>query len=332
MSLAVDQPFWLLLAPLALLPLLVRSERPLVYPGLALIPKDALSTAITVLARVLGAALVLSLVIALAGPHRPARTEQRVGRGAEVVLLLDRSASMDQSFAGQHLDRSLTLGNLRTKGEMANALLGDFVASRANDMVGMVVFSTAPLQTLPLSRQPALMQAAIRAAGIGRGLARTQVGDGLEHALSMFEDRPYQGSRIVMLISDGAARLGAAARTRIRNAARRNRVTLYWLYLRSRGSPGIDDTGERPVTPNDYPEQALHRFFGRIGIPYRFYDAEDPGALQAAIDDVNHQQKLPIRYQEQVPRVELSGSFYWLALGLLLPLAALRATETRAWR
>ncbi len=329
MNLGIDQPWWLLLLPLSLLPLLVQPRVSVSYPGLALLPPDGLSTAVSILVRVLGAVSILCLVTALSQPFRVPQTVERVGQGAEVVLLLDRSASMDQPFAGQNFDRSMTVGNFRTKGEMANALLAEFVASRGDDLVGMVVFSTAPMRTLPLSRQPEMAQAAIRAAGIGRGLARTQVETALEHALSLFEQRPYHGSRIIMLVSDGAARVSAAARTRIRNAAQRNRVTLYWLFLRSRGSAGVND--DATTTDGDNPEQGLHNFFQTMDIPYRLYDAEHPGVLQAAIDDVNQQQKLPIRYLEQRPRKDLSTPLYCLALGMLVPLAAVRATEVRTW-
>lgn len=331
MNLGIDQPWWLLLLPLSLLPLLVQPRVSVTYPGLALLPRDGLSTALSILVRVLGAVSILCLVTALSQPFRAPQTVERVGQGAEVVLLLDRSASMDQPFAGQNFDRSMTVGNFRTKGEMANALLAEFVASRGDDLVGMVVFSTAPMQTLPLSRQPALAQAAIQAASIGRGLARTQVETALEHALLLFEERPYHGSRIIMLVSDGAARVSAAARSRIRNAARRNRVTLYWLFLRSRGSPGVDGGEDTSTAGGDNPEQGLHDFFQSMDIPYRLYDAEHPGVLQAAIDDVNQQQKLPIRYLEQRPQKDLSAPLYWLALGMLALLAAVRATEARTW-
>jgi hypothetical protein len=40
-----------------------------------------------------------ALVFALAGPYRPETTVERVGQGAEIVLVLDRSRSMDQGFA-----------------------------------------------------------------------------------------------------------------------------------------------------------------------------------------------------------------------------------------
>lgn len=95
-NLAFSEPGWLLAAPLALLPLLRRDADTVNYSWLALVPPDPLSTALGWLLRIVAAAVMLAITLGLAGLHRPQVPVERVGKGAEIVLLLDRSRSMDE--------------------------------------------------------------------------------------------------------------------------------------------------------------------------------------------------------------------------------------------
>ena len=93
---AFAQPWVLLLLPLCLLPLLRRRRDALVFSHLPWLPRDRLGNALGWAWRLLGAAAMLAAVLAIAGPLRPETFVQRSGRGAEIVLLIDRSRSMDE--------------------------------------------------------------------------------------------------------------------------------------------------------------------------------------------------------------------------------------------
>jgi mxaC protein len=80
------------------------------------------------------------------------------------------------------------------------------------------------------------------------------------------------------------------------------------------------------------PEHFLHEFFGRMGTPYRAYEAEDPEALQRAISDLSRVESFPIRYYEAAPRQDLSQACFGAALALALLLAAAASVELRRWR
>lgn len=69
-----------------------------------------------------------------------------------------------------------------------------------------------------------------------------------------------------------------------------------------------------------------------MGTPYRAYDAENPRDLERAIADVNRLQNLPIRYTDLVPRRDLSGLCYRLALVLVLLLIGAKLLEVKVWR
>ncbi|MBA3599220.1 MAG: VWA domain-containing protein [Methylibium sp.] len=336
---------WLLLAlPLALLALWRRPQAVLLHSWSALLPPDRLSGALDVLLRVLAVLAIAAVLLGLAGLYRPAYEIERVGQGAEIVLLVDRSRSMDQAFisgtpsgiatqtpglANFNISRERADRGRPSKQQTARVLLGEFAAQRSADRFAMLVFSTLPIRVLDFTEKPAAVQAAIAAGEIGRGLAETDIGLALEAGLGSFHNRPYTGSRIMMLVSDGGDDLTDEARTEIARRMSDYRVTLYWFYIRSFRSPGLNaEPGDEAVAP----EVHLHRFFGSMGTPYRAYEAENPEALQRAINDVNRLENLPITYLDTVPRRDLSQWCYGAALGCVLLLLTAKLMELRAWR
>ncbi len=101
MNLAVDTPWILTGLLLTLLPLLNDGMRASPTPWLFLIPADKLSVLLSLLLRLCAMAAITGLVLGMAGLHRTEQSLERIGHGAHVVLLLDRSSSMDNSFAGR---------------------------------------------------------------------------------------------------------------------------------------------------------------------------------------------------------------------------------------
>ena len=328
-----SSPELLLLLVLVALPWWRSALQAVPVPSLDILPED-MGSKLMSLSLKIGASLAIALLCcALAGPYRPAHSVMRTGEGAEVMLLLDRSRSMDRPFyteKGARLARVATpYLRQNSKGGEARRVLSEFVAARSNDRFGMMAFSNRPIEVLPLTGKQALVQAAIDAGNIGRGLAETGMASALLSAISVFKDRPYTGSRIVMLISDGAAELKVLDRVRIEDMLARFKVSLYWIYIRSTNSVdlfGPEDTMERA------PQQAWHRFFSQLKTPYNVYTAESSQDLKRAIDDVDRLQQLPILYDDITPRRDQGWIFYLVATLLLglLTLAALR--EVRIWR
>ena len=98
-ALGVVHGWVLALLPLAALPFLRPRSAAIPYSWLGLIPRDPLSTRIEHGLRVIGALSIAALVLAASGLHRPEYQVERIGRGAHMVLLVDRSTSMDRPFA-----------------------------------------------------------------------------------------------------------------------------------------------------------------------------------------------------------------------------------------
>jgi mxaC protein len=337
-TLQFDAPLWLMLLPLALLPLL-RGMRHAAQstPWLALAPHDALSLWIDRLLRLCGAIAIAATVVALAGPHRASQTIERVGQGAEIVLVIDRSSSMDEGFRGkgfQGVHRNLRPEpGEETKASVARDVISRFVAAREHDAFSMVLFSLYPMAFLPFTQKTSVVQAAIDASRQGRGLGNTDIGAALLAAAEQFEGRPYAGSRVVVLVSDGGANLDEDVQLRIAQAFKRERLSLYWIYLRGAfGQKLVSQAQASAQELAQLPEQSLHEFFGKLGLPYKAYEAVEVASVQAALDDLARLERHPLHYSERTPRHDLSHLALWvasIATALLLLSRAFAARHTR---
>lgn len=331
--LSFECPWALTLLPLALLPLLRRRRDTLVFPSVAWLPRDPAGRILGWLWPVFGVLALASSILALAQPGRPQTQVLRTGQGAEVLVLLDRSRSMDDHMLPSNwrqIDPTVLLHRRgRQKAEVARELLAQFVSQRPDDRFSLLYFSNRPLSVVPFTQHDAVMQAGIAAGATGRGLADTEVGVALIAGIAEFDQRAYSGSRIMLLVSDGGAHLDEDTMKRIRLGLARNRIALYWMYLRSYNSATLDTTDARW---ENAPEIALHRFFQTLQTPYRAYQAEVPEDLSRAVADVGRQQNLPLDYLEQIPRQDYSRHFLALAAFSCAMLLLYRSMLLRSWQ
>ena len=69
-----------------------------------------------------------------------------------------------------------------------------------------------------------MVQAALAASAIGRGLPDTRMGARCWRRSSEFEHRGYSGSRVILLVSDGGAQLDEPTRERIHAGLAREKI------------------------------------------------------------------------------------------------------------
>lgn len=325
---SLGSPWMLLLLPLALIPLWLSRQHGYVYSSFSMVPEDRLSQVAGMLLRYLAMVIIASLVIALAAPHGSISEVERTGKGAQVVLVIDRSASMDDPFAGAGTNGRVG----ENKSTAAKRLITRFVDERKDDMVGLVTFSNSAMHAIPLTQNREAIHAAIAAAG-GSGLLQTNIGAGLTGGLGMFKGIPNSGSRVILLLSDGAGRISPKAKQKIRDWAEREQVNIYWIVLRQPDGISIFDPKYAAESSAEEPaEVELHKFFQTLKTKYKVYEADDPKALQLAMHDINMRERNPIRYMEKVAGKDYSKYFMGLA-GLLIGLLLIfRFLELRSWQ
>jgi mxaC protein len=328
-------PWLLALLPLALLPLLRRHRDALGFSHLAWLPRDRLGQIAGWMWRACAVLTLASGIVALAGPGRPETEVMRTGQGAEVLVLMDRSRSMDERMLPSDwrsvdpLSRLAHLSRGPEKSAVAREVLSSFVARRPDDRFSIMFFSTKPLNVVPFTEADTVVQAGIAAGGAGRGLSNTDVGRALLAGIEQFEPREYSGSRIILLVSDGGTFMTEAIQRRIRAGLQRNRISLYWIHLKSYNSPDLDSEGPRSERA---PEVALHRFFLTLRSPYRVYEAEVKEDIAKAIADVDRQQNFPLDYIERFPRADYTRHFILIAAIACVVLLGGRMLSLRSWR
>jgi mxaC protein len=327
-------PWVLLLVPFALLPLLRRRRDTLMFSHVPWLPVDRVGQIVGFLWRALAVLGILCTVLALAAPGRSETQVMRTGTGAEILVLMDRSRSMDDRMLTsdwKSLDPVVVRAQSWSRGEqkskVARKLLAKFVAERPDDRFALMFFSANPIHVVPFTQHDEVVQAAIAAGGVGRGLSDTDVGWALITAIKEFDRRPYSGSRIILLVSDGGAKLDEDTRREISAGMLRNRIALNWIYLRSVNGPDFNHS-----QPDDsMSEIVLHRFFQTLPTPYRAYQAQTPEDLAQAITEVGKQQNFPLDFLEQIPRQDYSRQCLAIAAVCCLLLLIYRSMQLRAW-
>ncbi|AFJ01479.1 MxaC, protein involved in Ca2+ insertion into methanol dehydrogenase [Methylophaga frappieri] len=316
-----DAAYWLLLLPLALLPWFNHNLDKTVA-WVSLVPNDPVSRFISIFLKSMTTLAMASLLLALAAPEVPEKKVERLGEGAEIVLLLDRSRSMDDPFAVKTQAAAVSVGGDNSKRRIAKDYLTEFVRKRPDDRFGFVFFSTKSVNLLPLTYSKDATLATIAANALGKGLSDTNMADALLSSAKMFENQTYRGSRIVLLVSDGGQQLSEQAKTEIAALYQQENLSIYWIYLKSRVEMSLEPKPGESALWSDIPERKLHDFFQSIDVPYRAFEAGSLKSFADALDEIDRQQYQPLLVQETLPHEPKSDVFLWLALFALLILAA----------
>ncbi len=327
---AFSQPWLLWLLPLAILPLLLQRAHAKHYSWIDMLPADRLSDLISLLLKVLAVLTLVFIIIGLAAPHTNEQKIERIGVGAQITLVLDRSASMDDPFSGGSSGTGNSIVG-ETKSVAAARLINDFVKSRQQDMFGMITFSNSAMYVLPLTENKKAIIAAVQATG-GNALFQTNIGSGLTSGAALFDKIPDSGSRALILISDGAGRMDANTQQKIKDWFDRLHISLYWIVLRQPGGLSIFDTKYVRIENAALPaEIELNDFFKTLRSPFKAYEAEDPKSLQLAMNDINNREKKAIKYLEKIPGRDYSNFCFMIAALMISLLLGVKYLEVKTW-
>lgn len=139
MTLVFLSPLMLLLLPLALLPF--SKKKPAALPISSIVPYSALPAGwrerLVRCQPVVAFVGLLLLIAALAGPTMEKSTPITLRQGVNLMLALDISASMQADDIKP------------TRMEVARKTAADFIASRKDDKVGVILFSGVPFLLAP---------------------------------------------------------------------------------------------------------------------------------------------------------------------------------------
>lgn len=335
---------WLLL--LGLLPFVSQGVKVFTMPGLEDWPADPLSQMFKWLIRSLAALTLATLAVAAAGPYTEGGTATRVGEGAEIVIVLDRSGSMSEGLKGRDYNRQdaeagKSDDHFLSKIEAARSVLLKFMQARQADTFGLVVFNASPISVAPLSNDRALAESALLSAQ-SQSTGFTALGRALGLALEYFEGRPHTASRLILLVSDGDAVIDPPDQEILKQAFMQQRAELIWIYVRGERELSILDTviaGDNEIiTQADKSYAAkqqsasMHAVFSQLGMPYKAFEVDSESGFKQAIDAVANATNKPTRYEYRLPRKDYAQYLYWLAALLVVGLVLIKQFEIRDWR
>lgn len=314
-------PWFLLLLPLAFMPWFNHNlDKTVAWT--ALVPVDPISRIYGIAMKLLATLAIAALILALASPNMPEKKVERIGEGAEIVLLLDRSRSMDNPFAVNDEAGSITVGGPNAKRRVARDYLTEFIKSRPDDCYGFVFFSDKAINLLPLTYDKESTLATINANALGKGLSETNIANALRGSAEMFEGQAYRGSRIVLLVSDGGQLLGSKDKEEIQRLYEKMNLTVYWIYLKSNSAMTLEEKDNANPLWADIPERKLHDFFKSLDVPYRAFEASSLEAFAEALEEIDKQHYQTLIVEDTLPYEPKTDLLLWLALLALLLLSA----------
>ena len=172
--------------------------------------------------RVLSLALI---IIALARPQSTNSWQNISTEGIDIIMSLDISGSMlAQDFKPNRLEASKDIA-------------AEFINSRPNDRMGLVVFSGESFTQCPLTTDHAVLINLFKGIKFGMIDDGTAMGEGIATAINRIKDS-HAKSKVIILLTDGVNNAGAIAPITAAEIAKTYGIRVYTV--------GVGTMGEAP--------------------------------------------------------------------------------------
>lgn len=319
-------PWALLFLPIALIPFWLKGHQGQLYSWLEIMPEDKFSDMANLVVKTITSATLVSIVLALSSPEGPDQQVKKMGKGAQTVLVIDRSVSMEHPFSGD----STSGRAAESKSGAARRLMTNFINARPDDMIGVVAFTNSALHGVKITTNRDAIFAAVKAA-TSSGINQTNIGAGITEAVSLFDDIESTGSRAVVLLSDGAGKISPRVKQKIMEQMTRKKLNLYWIVLRDPDDISIFSKDQTYAADKLPAVIELDQYFKSLKIKYRAYEADNPTAMQSALQDIDSREKNAIQYFVKIPGHDYGKDLLKLALFLCVCLLIIKNLRVHSW-
>ncbi|HEV2718752.1 MAG TPA: VWA domain-containing protein, partial [Thermoanaerobaculia bacterium] len=178
----------------------------------------------------------LLLVIAMARPQRITRLAANDRYGIDIVVALDASGSMAaEDFRP------------RNRFAVAKDLIGDFVAHRVDDRIGIVIFGARAATRVPITYDRDVAQAILDKAQVGENGDATAIGSAIATAVNRLRTSKSR-NRVVILVTDGVNNSGSVEPLTAAQIAAKEGIKIYTIGVGSRGPVPIPIKRQDPFT------------------------------------------------------------------------------------
>ncbi len=262
---------------------------------------------------------LILLTIALARPQIGRSQAKQRTDGIDIMLVADASGSMNA------LDFIID-GKRQTRLAIAAKVLDDFVASRHDDRIGLVVFGTNAFALSPLTLDHDMTHQYIAQLKVGMAGEETAIGDALGVAINRIKDISAK-SKIIILLTDGANDAGKLDPREAAQAAKTMGVKIYTIGIGSEGVVPIQTRYGYQKVRIPIDEALLQDIANITGA--RFFRAMDTDALFEIYRTIDKLEKTTVETEVYRNYDEKFALFLWPVLLLVLLELLVRITPLR---
>ncbi len=258
------------------------------------------------------------IILALARPQASNSWRTESTEGIDIVVTLDISGTM--------MAEDLKPNRL----EAAKKTATEFILSRPNDNIGLVVFSGESFTQCPLTTDHAVLVNLFNAIKYGMIEDGTAIGLGLANAINRIKDSKAK-SKVIILLTDGSNNRGDIAPITAAEIAKSFGIRVYAIGVGSYGKVNI------PVqTPlgiqyqqmdSEFDEESLKNIADMTGGKY--FRATDNNKLRNIYQEIDQMEKTKINVREYNKKNEEYYLFALVALLLFVTEILLRNTVFR---
>jgi Ca-activated chloride channel family protein len=254
-------------------------------------------------------AMWLCCLFAATNPQWVGEPTSMPSSGRDLLMAVDISGSMEQTDM-------VANGRKITRLMAVKKVIGDFVARRTTDRLGLILFGAQAYLQAPLTYDRNTVNQLLQEAQIGFAGRETAIGDAIGLAVKRLRDRP-DASRVLVVLTDGANTAGVLAPDKATELAQQAGIKIYTIAFgaESMEVPGI--FGSRTVNPSaDLDESTMIAIAEKTGGKYfRARNLEELDNIHRELDRLE-----PIEMETETFR-PVQTLFYWpLALAFFLSL------------
>jgi Ca-activated chloride channel family protein len=243
---------------------------------------------------------IFLFILTMARPQVGQKEEEIITEGIDIMLTLDTSGSMKaEDFKPQN-----RLG-------AAKEVIEEFIKSRHNDRIGLVVFSRYSFTQCPLTLDYGVLLDLLEKIDIGMIEDGTAIGTAIANSVNRLRDSTVK-SKIIVLLTDG---INNAGKIDPLTAAKTAEALGIKIYTIGAGMPGgalypIEDPifGKRYVRMDTEIDEALLRQIAD-DTGGMYFRAKDEKGLREIYETIGKLEKTKIETKEYANYTELAGVF-----------------------
>jgi len=261
---------------------------------------------------------IVFIIMALARPQASNSWRTENTEGIDIMMALDLSGTM--------LAEDLKPNRI----EAAKTVATEFILSRPNDNIGLVVFAGESFTQCPLTNDHAVLINLFNAVNFGLIEDGTAIGLGLANAVNRIKDSKAK-SKVIILLTDGSNNRGDIAPITAAEIAKTFGIRVYAIGVGSHGM--VNMPVQTPIgiqyqqMQSEFDEKSLQEIATMTGGKY--FRATDNSKLRRIYQEIDQLEKTKISVREYSKKKEQFFLFSLLAFVFLISEVLLRNTILR---